>query len=276
MKLTCIVSHQGRGGGGCLDLPVRRSWPENSLAASKWRSWLKPAKASDWAERQRSGAGKSFLFVPNSVLARSISSHSAHRAQTRSLAVTQGIASRGKEALSCLSNPQTFDPTPLCCCSSCHYILSSGSRNDIYTPINTERKGTVVTELLSSWCHCAGLQSIMVWYYVDDIGDIPPWTNRGQHINSKVWCASVLIRNMEVLTSIRRAWGGNYPFPTLTCGLKLWLKEWGHCSQNKSPPSGGWSGPLLPHAASKWNAPGLVYRPIFPAASKWRASYLQR
>lgn len=70
-------------GGTCLDLPVRLSWGENVLAASKWWNWLQPAKASsDWAESQCSGAGKCFLFVPNSVLAPSISSHSAHRART--------------------------------------------------------------------------------------------------------------------------------------------------------------------------------------------------
>ena len=85
-------------GGTCLDLPVRRSWGENVLAASKWRSWLKPAMASsDWAACQRSGAGKCFLFVPNSVLAAAISSHSAHGARTQSLAFIQGIAQSGKK-----------------------------------------------------------------------------------------------------------------------------------------------------------------------------------
>lgn len=87
-------------GGTWLDLPVRRSWGENVLAASKWRSWLKPATASsDWAACQCSGAGKCFLFVPNSVLAPSISSHSAHGAWTWSLAFVQGIA-EWKKALS--------------------------------------------------------------------------------------------------------------------------------------------------------------------------------
>lgn len=97
-------------GGACLDLLVRRSWGENVLAASKWRSWLKAAKASsDWAECQCSGAGKCFLFVPNSVLAPSISSHSAHGARTWNLAFAQGIA---PSSLSCFSNSQTFDPHP--------------------------------------------------------------------------------------------------------------------------------------------------------------------
>lgn len=90
--------HCNSVGGTCLDLPVRRSWGENVLAASKWRGWLKPATASsDWAERQRSGAGKCFLFVPSSVLAPSISSHSAHGARTWSLALAQGIAPKLKK-----------------------------------------------------------------------------------------------------------------------------------------------------------------------------------